>query len=85
MCNAQTLITLTITLFLEPKVTLLDLGEVGDGDVQTRLDRVYDELASFCKQAGLPLHMTGLTRHLLKFTVDADYPCGSLALGQCTI
>ena len=61
----------------EPQVVLLDKRMVGAGDVQTRLDRVYDELSAFCKSEKLPLHMTALTRHLLSFSKDADYPCGN--------
>ena len=62
----------------EPQVTLIDKGVAGDGDVLTRLERIYDEISAFCKAHGLCLHMTGLTRHLLSFSKDADYPCGNL-------
>lgn len=65
-------------------VTLLDKGCFGDGDVATRLERIYDELSCFCKGEGLPLHMTGLTRHLLSFSKDADYPCGTWFKGADT-
>ena len=62
---------------LEPQVVLLDNGEAGSGDVPTRLEKIYDEIQSFCKGSKIPLHMTGLTRNLLSFSQDADYPCGT--------
>ena len=52
---------------------------MGGGDVPTRLSKIHDELAEFCQGNGIPLHLTGLTRTLVNFSKDSDYPCGYLS------
>ena len=54
----------------------MDLGWAGLGDVPAQLGSLYNELAKYCQDNSLPLHMSGLTRTLLAFSKDADYPCG---------
>ena len=54
----------------------MDLGFAGPGDVPRQLALLYNNLASFCRLHGISLHLTGLTRTLIAFSKDADYPCG---------
>ena len=60
------------------EVTLLDLGLDSNegGDIPSRLHRLFLELKEFCRENGIPLHMNDLTRTLLSFPTDSDYPCG---------
>ena len=48
----------------------------GPGDVPVQLNAIYEMAEKYCKSQTIPLHMDGLTRHLLKFSSDAEYPTG---------
>ena len=54
----------------------MDLGAAGAGDVPTKLQRLYEELSAFARQRSMNLHMTGLTRTLVNYAKDSDFPCG---------
>ncbi|CAE7423345.1 unnamed protein product [Symbiodinium necroappetens] len=65
-------------------VVLSDYGLVGDGNFQTQLDAIYELLKSHCQTANIALHMDGLTRHLLKFPGDYEFPVGTWFKGADT-
>ncbi|CAE7208233.1 unnamed protein product [Symbiodinium sp. CCMP2592] len=65
-------------------VVLTDYGLVGDGNFQVQLDAIYELLASHCKTKNIPLHMDGLTRNLLAFKGDYQFPVGSWFKGADT-
>ena len=58
------------------KVVLTDYGCAGGGDITQQFDNLYDEIKTWCKANSVPLHMTGLTRTLLNFSRDSEYPTG---------
>ena len=60
----------------------MDLGLAGAGDVPTQLTSLYNELAAFCRDKNLSLHLTGLTRTLVGFAKDADFPFGHAGISQ---
>ena len=62
------------------QVALLDNDCAGEGDVPTCLDRLYEDLATYCRHQKINLHMCRLTRHLLGFSKDSDFPCGMLGV-----
>ena len=66
------------------EVVLMDLHLAGPGDVNQQLDTLYHELESWCQVQRIPLHMDALTRSLLSFAKDADYPCGLLGWNNHT-
>ena len=55
----------------------MDLREAGPGDVPKQLETLYDEMAHYASSRSLDLHMSGLTRSLINFAKDSDYPCGN--------
>ena len=55
---------------------MTDYHLVGDGDFQKQLDTIYQMAVDHCRANQIPLHMDGLTRHLLKFPADYEYPSG---------
>ena len=57
----------------------MDLHVAGPGDVPTQLERLYQDLSTFCQTRSIPLHLEALTRTLLNFSKDADYPVGLLS------
>ena len=56
----------------------MDLHLVGPGDVPAQLKTLYNDMASFCKSAKIPLHADTLTRTLVGFAKDSDFPVGQL-------
>ena len=58
----------------------LAIGVSASGDVPGRLHEVYLNMKAWCKDNHLQLHMSDLTRTLLAWGQDADYPVGRLAL-----
>ena len=79
MCSALVVRNRARPRFFSWQVVLLDEDAYGEGgDVDCRLDKVYDDLQTFCKDHGLALHMTRLTRTLLHYGRDCEFPCGSL-------
>lgn len=55
---------------------MLDLDLVPRGDVASRLKNIFDSMEAFCKLNSIPLHMTMLTRALLGYQRECDYPAG---------
>ena len=62
------------------QVIITDYGLVGDGNFQVQLDAIYELLVAHCKTKNIPLHMDGLTRNLLAFKGDYQFPVGLLGL-----
>ena len=60
------------------KVMITDYGLVGAASFDAQLASIYELLKEFCKRNQIPLHMDGLTRNLLNFKRDSDYPVGIL-------
>ena len=54
----------------------MDLRLAGGGDVPKQLENLYNELSAYCKLHHLQLHLDSLTRSLLDFAKDSDYPVG---------
>ncbi|CAE7235007.1 unnamed protein product [Symbiodinium necroappetens] len=46
------------------------------GDFQAQLDSIYNMAREHCQATKTPLHMDNLTRHLIKFPGDYEYPSG---------
>ena len=63
----------------------MDLGMVEGGSFQKRCDLVYEELQRYCRQTGLDLHMTGLTKTLLGCATAAEFPTAFLSYEHNTI
>ncbi|CAE7259534.1 unnamed protein product [Symbiodinium sp. CCMP2592] len=42
------------------------------GDIPVQLTAIYEMASEYCKSQNIPLHMDALTRHLLKFSGDAE-------------
>lgn len=61
------------------KVVLTDFDCAG-GDLATQLDTLFLEIKEFCRANSIPLHMTALTRALLNFSRDSEYPTGSTGI-----
>ena len=61
---------------LHGKVVLMDMGLAGDGAVPNQLSNIYSDMVLFCRENHLSLHMSNLTRTLISWETDADYPCG---------
>ena len=52
----------------------MDLDLVAPGSFQIRCDEIYQDLSSYCRGAGLNLHMVRLTKGLLGRATAADFP-----------
>ena len=64
----------------------MDMGLAGDGDVPKQLSNIYADMVLFCRENHLNLHTSNLTRTLISWETEADYPCGYLRiLGQLFI
>ena len=75
---------ITTELSVEPypfQVVITDYRLAGPGDIPVQLDTVYQMAKEHCQATKTPLHMDGLTRHLLKFAADYEYPTGSVDTG----
>lgn len=63
------------------EVVLLDYGFDGyHGDIPARLHEVVTELKGWCKAHQVVLHLNDITRTILHFERDADFPTGMLVL-----
>ena len=62
-----------------------DYGLVGSSGFDAQLASLYELLKEFCTRTKTPLHMDGLTRNLLNFKRDSDYPVGSLGKSMFSI
>ena len=61
------------------QVVLMDYNLTGIAtNVDSKLEELYTLLQGFCKRTKTPLHMDGLTKNILGFQRDADYPAGLL-------
>ncbi|CAE7273993.1 unnamed protein product, partial [Symbiodinium pilosum] len=65
-------------------VMISDYGLVGSSGFDAQLASLYELLKEFCTRTKTPLHMDGLTRNLLNFKRDSDYPVGSWFKGADT-
>ncbi|CAE7844866.1 unnamed protein product, partial [Symbiodinium necroappetens] len=65
-------------------VVITDYSLVGSGDIPQQLDAIYALAVRHCKATNTALHMDGLTRHLLSFSADYDYPVGNWFKGADT-
>ncbi|CAE7036774.1 unnamed protein product [Symbiodinium sp. CCMP2456] len=65
-------------------VVITDYALAGPGDIPTQLDAIYVLAVQHCKATKTPLHMDALTRHLLGFAADFDYPVGNWFKGADT-
>ena len=64
---------------LVSKVTLLDMKLYpARGSFEDRLGLVYEDLKNFAKSEKLTLHMSSLTRTLVRFPENDSYPSGNL-------
>eukprot|EP00439_Symbiodinium_sp_Y106_P043807 s7781_g5.t1 len=63
------------------RVVITDYRLAGPGDIPVQLDTVYQMAKEHCQATKTPLHMDGLTRHILKFAADYEYPTGSVDTG----
>lgn len=62
------------------KVVLLDFGlDSQPGDIPSRLHTMYLDLVRFCKEQKLDLHLGDLTRNILSFERNCDFPTGKLS------
>lgn len=58
-------------------MVLLDLGlDEGSGDIPTRLHQLHAQLKEWCKTNKVQLHVNDLTRTILHFDADSDFPTG---------
>ena len=55
---------------------LIDYKSAGPGDFQKQLDFMYELLAELSKRTKAPLHMEALTRNIIAFPGDCEYPIG---------
>ena len=62
--------------FFKNQVVLTDYKMTGPGNFQLQLDRIYELLREFSARTQTPLHMDGLTRNILAFPGDYEYPVG---------
>ncbi|CAE7211121.1 unnamed protein product [Symbiodinium sp. CCMP2592] len=65
-------------------VLITDYHLAGAGDIPQQLQAIYALMAKHCKDTATPLHMDGLTRHLLSFPGDYAYPVGNWFKGADT-
>ncbi|CAE7797904.1 unnamed protein product [Symbiodinium necroappetens] len=70
--------------FMHKFVVITDYALAGPGDIPTQLDAIYVLAVQHCKATKTPLHMDALTRHLLGFAADFDYPVGNWFKGADT-
>ena len=57
-------------------MVLADYGLAGGGSIEVQLETIYASLSEFCRANTIPLHMENITKHLLAFGRDSDYPVG---------
>lgn len=58
---------------------MLDFDLISDrGAVPARLHDIFLHMQEWCKNNHVPLHMCDLTRAILGYATDADYPVGIL-------
>ena len=62
------------------KAVLLDEQLAGPGNVEFRLETLFGRLESFCKRNGYSLHMSKLTKTLVHYPNEKEYPCGMLGM-----
>ena len=58
----------------------LKLGVSAAGGVPERLHQVYLMMKQFCRERSIQLHMSDLTKILVGYSKESDFPCGNLAL-----
>ena len=61
-------------------MVITDYDLVPGGSFEDKLSAIYDRLREFCVATKTPLHMDHLTRNLISFNRDSDYPVGCLGL-----
>ena len=69
-------IAVLLAIPVKSKVVMIDRDLVPGGSFPDKLSCIYEMLKGFCEKTSTPLHMDSLSRNLLNFQRDSDYPCG---------